>query len=205
MIKIAMVVFFGAILIGVGMSFREKDVSTWNLAVGKVDRLYSPDGSDMVLTYWVNGISLSEGGECLQGTTYGDKYLILYNPNTPSECIINTTSPFFYKNENLATTKGQIVGRVRSKKKRDKEGQFFQYEYLVDGMRYRREQQYLTCSQPKTILKKEMEFVVKYSVDFPARAVMLIDSTNPYIFLELACAEHSKLNIGNLLANGSNK
>ncbi len=200
MMKLAMFVFFGAILIGVCISFKKDDMSTWKVAVGTVDRLYSPDGSEMALTYVVNGVSFSEGGEALQGTKYGDKYLVLYNPIMPSKCIINTSSPVFYKNENLATIKGQIVGHVRSKKKRDKEGQFFEYEYVVDGVRYRREQQYVTCGRPKAILKKEMEFIVKYSIDYPARAVMVIDSENPYIFFELSCAEHSKLNIDSLMA-----
>lgn len=203
--KLAMFVFFGVILFAVYYySIREVDVSTWKVAVGTVDQLFSPDGSDMALSYSVNGVSFSDGGEALQGTVYGDKYLVMYNPNNPSECIINTTSPFFYKHENLAWTKGKIVGNVRSKKKRDKVGQFFEYEYIVDGMQYRREQQYITCGLPKVVLKKKMEFVVKYSNDFPARAVMVIDSTNSYIFFELPCAEHSKLNIG-LLANGSSK
>ncbi|MBL7690808.1 MAG: hypothetical protein JNM41_04385 [Flavipsychrobacter sp.] len=200
MMKFAMFVFFGAILIGVYISFRKQDVSAWNVAVGTVDRLYSPDGSEMALTYVVNGVSFSDGGGALQGTTYGDKYLVLYNPNNPSECIINASSPFFYKNENLAKTKGQIVGRVRSKKKRDKEGQFFEYEYLVDGVRYRREQQYLTCGRPNSILKREMEFLVKYSIEFPERAVMVVDSVNSYVFFELSCADHSKLKIDSLTA-----
>ncbi len=192
-----MFVFFAVIAFCVYMSFRAVNVSNWKVAVGTVDRMYAPDGSDMALTYVVNEISYSNGGDALQGTVYGDKYLLLYNPEDPSESVINTTSPFFYKNENLARAKGHIVGHVWSKKKRDKEVQFFEYEYVVDGVRYRREQDYLTCGHPKVILKKKMEFLVKYSIDFPERAAMVIDSENSYIFFELSCAEHSRLNIPN--------
>lgn len=136
----------------------------------------------MSLTYVVEGVSFSDRGEALQGTTYGDKYLVLYNTNNPSECVINTTLPFFYKNEKLGRTKGQIVGRVRSRKE-GKQGQIFEYQYIVDGIRCRREQQYITCGQSKTILRKGMEFVVKYSIDVPEKAIMVIDSTNVHVFL----------------------
>lgn len=190
-----MFIFFGAILVGVYISFREVDVSNWEVAVGTVDRLYSPDGSDMALTYVVDGVSYSNGGEALQGTKHGDKYLVLYDPKAPSESVINIAMPFFYKEEHLATTTGKIVGWVRSKKRRDKEGQFFEYEYEVDGVRYRREQQYLTCGTPKIVLKKGMRFVVKYSIDFPARALMEIDTVSIPIFFELSCADHGKLRI----------
>jgi hypothetical protein len=125
-----------------------------------------------------------------QGAIYRDKFIVLYNPLKPSESILGSSTPFFYSYDSFGITAGVIISErdVQPFTYKDKQCFFFRYEYVVNGEKYKRDQNSAFCNNLVfSILKKGMRFNVKYALNNPQSSVMILDTTNMNVLREIPC------------------
>lgn len=121
--------------------------------------------------------------------------MILYNPKNPSQSILNTSTPYFYDDEDVGYTSGEILSKNKLKvyKYKDKHYYYFSFRYSVLGVQYTRYQDFTFCGENNIRIEKGMKFKVKYSIINPQRAVMLFDGANMYLVRDIPCDQQDEI------------
>jgi len=192
---LAICLFCGLIIIGILSAFKKKDYSNWKVTVARVYKIWEFDGSEITYEYWVNGMRYQNGGSSPSGTIYGDLFLILYNPKNPTDCIMNTSTPYFLENDNVDFADGEIIGehRISADKYKDKSYYYFRFKYYVNGKKYEKDQDITFCGEPVFKLENGMKIKVKYDVNIPQRSVLIFEGLNMYIVRDIPCEFQDKL------------
>lgn len=108
------------------------------------------------------------------GRTDVEFYLLKYNPTDPSQVEIIYSCPIFLKQEITSTTTGNIdkifkifVGSIKA----------VRYSYIVDGIKYQREQELpLDFEIQYPNLKVGRTYNVRYLTSNPKRAIIILGS-----------------------------
>lgn len=165
---------------------KEKDYSDWEIGIARVSKLWEIDGSEISYEYYVAGTRYTNYIGAPIGTIFGDRFLILYNPQKPSQSIIGDPTPYFNEKDSLLTTEGKIVStNVSIKEYKDKYTLYFRYEYYVDGNKHTRDQNTTYCVKPDNEISKGMKFRVKYVANNPQSSIMLIKDSAINVIREI--------------------
>jgi|GEM_PF-3722859 len=90
---------------------KKPDYSGWKATIGYVYKMWEVDGTEVSYRYKVNGVTYSEFAGVPYGTIYYDRFIILYNPDNPSESILGCSDPYFYPGDSVSFAEGEIKGK----------------------------------------------------------------------------------------------
>ncbi len=174
---------------------KEKNYSNWKLTVARVYKIWEIDGSEVSYEYIVDGNRYTGCELVPPGAIYGDKYLILYNPVKPNECIIGDSTPFFFADDSVGYTEGEIIGDVSTGMYKNKQTVYLGFKYSVNGRKYERDQSTVFCAKPEFEIKKGMKFKVKYALNNPQSSLMLLFDSNMNVVRYLPCEDQHNIHI----------
>lgn len=173
---------------------KEKDYSNWEIAVATVTKLWAVDGGNVTYVYYVNSKQYKRATEVPSGTIYYDRFLILYNPDNPSESEMANPTPFFHESDSVRITEGEITNKKAPVRKyKDKFSVYFGYKYYVNGAKHKRDQHRIFCEKPSFELKKGDKYKVIYDINNPQRSVMILGNSIRYIIWNLPCEKQFEI------------
>ncbi|WP_375563108.1 hypothetical protein ACE193_11435 [Bernardetia sp. OM2101] len=121
--------------------------------------------------YFANGKVMSDYGLCFYSQVYGDKFLLYYDEENPSEPDIHYDKPVFTKDEVLKFSVGTISITFLYKYIR-----FIHFTYSINGIEYDRIQ-YLSddFEEKYPNLETGQEYQIRYLVENPQRSIIYFD------------------------------
>lgn len=172
------------------LSCKEPDYTKWEISIAYVDKMWEFDGSEVGYEFRAKNRIYRNSSQVPPGTIYGDRFIVLYNPENPSQSILACNTPLFISDERIKYTEGEITTRnnITPSIYKDKKSFYFSYKYYVDGKQYTRTQNTYFCKDVSpTCLKNGMKFKVKYTTNNPQSSLMMLDEDNMYTFSKIPC------------------